>query len=290
MAFGRVIELTIGEGSVGTLISDLDIEFDLTRTNTKAYNAARFTIYNAKQQTRNEILSEGKNVVLKAGYADEGNLGIIFTGTITESISKKRGPDYVTTIMAMDIAANRQQLTYSTVSLSYTNNTLLSTILLDISGQIGIPIAGTENVTIVMNNGFTFAGTLTNLIKRIEKILKADGLIFFFDNNEMVIFRPGTQDNRFGSALITPTSGLIGEIQVMNDASQQNPTATDGDQSAPDEKKRIKFQCMINPKLRPNSVVILKSSALNGVFLIDKIRFFGGIKSSNFRCDIEASE
>lgn len=277
MAFSRKVELTIGTGLTGLLVSSLNIDFDVTRTNTKQYNDAKFKIYNAKEETQKRILTQGNNVVFKAGYADEGNIGIIYVGTVTNGNTKRTGPDYLTEILAMDITANREALLYSTITLSYKAGTLFNAVLTDISGQIGIPIAGIENVTNVLNNGFVFAGSFTNLIKRLQKILFVDGLQLYFDANEMVIFSIGKRDDKFGSAYITPKTGLIGEVQEVENKNEQ------------DLRKRIKFDYLINPKLRPNSVVILKSEKVNGVFIVDKLRFVGNNYGGDFRCQIEAS-
>ncbi len=277
MAFIRKVEMSVGVAGVGLLISDLNIDFDITRTNTKQYNAAKFKIYNAKLDTQQRILTQGSNVIFKAGYVDESNIGIIYSGTVIDGSTRRAGVNRVTELICADINANRQALLYATVNFSYKAKTPLSVVLSAIAGQIGIPVSGLENVNIVLNNGFVYSGNWTNLIRRLDKILSANNLYLYFDNNEMVIFTRGAKDDKFGSAYITPQTGLIGEVQEIENKNEQ------------DTKKRIKFDYYINPKLRPNSVAILKSTKLSGVFIIDKIRFVGNNYGGNFRSTIEAS-
>ena len=89
-------------------LSWLDVTFEVVRTYETTANTAIINIYNAKEETRNKILTKGSNVVLKAGYEDEGNIGGIFFGTIIESLTKKQGGVITTTVNAQDIFANKE--------------------------------------------------------------------------------------------------------------------------------------------------------------------------------------
>ncbi|MCK5237400.1 MAG: hypothetical protein KAR06_10475, partial [Deltaproteobacteria bacterium] len=87
MAFKREVRLVIAPPGTdeGIVISDLDMEFRVTRSNTVAENVAEFVIYGANESTRNDILVEGASVEFSAAYADAGgvaNNGVIFRGNV----------------------------------------------------------------------------------------------------------------------------------------------------------------------------------------------------------------
>ena len=82
MAWGRIVELSVGSEGEGLLISDLDIDFKVIKSLTFADNYAEFRIYNAKEETRTKILKKGNNLIFKAGYEDEA-VNTLFVGNIS---------------------------------------------------------------------------------------------------------------------------------------------------------------------------------------------------------------
>lgn len=276
MAWIRQINMTVGAGGIGTLISDLNVSFQIERSIELSSNTAQFTIYNAKLETRQKILSTGNNIIFAAGYDDEKNIATIFIGTITKSVSKKQGVDWITEIEAMDISANRSGLIYNTVNLSYIAKTPLFTVVNDVASLLSVPVFGLENLTQTLNNGFVYSGNVNNLIKRLNNILSTYQTKIYFDSSEMVIFKPGIPDSRFGIVKLTSNSGLIGDVADISDENEQ------------DGKKRIGFQCLLNPKIKPNSVIIVVSNSVQGSFIVEKVSFIGDNFGGDFICEVEA--
>ena len=101
MAWGRITTLTVGFQGSGFIVSDLDMDFEVNRSITLSENTAEFTIYNAKESTRKEVLKQGANVIFEAGYEDE-TVSTLFAGNITYSSSMKKGMDWVTEIKAVE--------------------------------------------------------------------------------------------------------------------------------------------------------------------------------------------
>ena len=278
MAFIREIELIVGQGDVGLEIAKLDIDFDISRSTTQANNTATFTVYNAKESTRTEILKKDSNIRFKAGYADEGNIGIIFFGTVDKVNSKKQGVDWITTIQAKDISSNQEGLANRSFNFSYKKGSNLSQVINDLAGILSIPVAGVENANIKLNNGFVFVGTLNNLIRKINKTLQVDETQLYFDSNEMVIFKQGGKSSKFGVTRITPSSGLIGTVEKVNNENED------------DTRARVNMTVLMNPKLRPNGLINVSSSGLNGSYILEKVRFYGNNYGGDFLVDLEAVE
>jgi hypothetical protein len=267
MAVGRAIELTVGQNNGLTLlISDLNISFDISRSYKLESNTATFTIYNAKKETRDNILKKDNNIVLKAGYDDEGT-GIIFSGIIFDVRSKKTATEWVTEIIANDFGANNRNLFKETINNAYKEGIPITMVINDIVGILGITVNGLENASqIIMNNAKVFSGLLKDVIKNIENILKVNGVGLYFDSNEMVIYNLGQKTSTFGVVSISPTSGLIGEIEEITDNSKD------------DKKRRYALTYLMNAKVKPNTLIQLKSANVNGLFIVEKI----DVKGDNF--------
>jgi hypothetical protein len=255
------------------------MNFDITRNYNIEDNIAHVTIYNAKFDTRKKILITGNNIIIKAGYEDEGGVGQIFSGIITESSSRKNGTEWVTEIIATDFANNSRNLLKEIISLSYNAGISIMTVINDIVGLLTVSISGIENAAgVILNNGFVFSGYVKDGVKKIEKILKANNIGMYFDNNEMVIYMMGTQDSRFGIVRITENSGLIGEIEDITDDSKD------------DLKKRLSFTSLMNWKIKPNALINLSTTKIGGLFIVEQVNFIGDNMGGDFFANVEVVE
>jgi len=279
MAFNRIIEATIGTiTGLNLKISDLNMSFEIERSNNVESNSANFTIYNAKKETRQQIEYAENNIIFKAGHVDEGNLGIIFTGIIIESSSRKENTEWITDIQATDFSSNTKNLLKETISLSYTKNIPLSVVINDIRGFLNIPLSGIENVTTTLGHNFVYVGDIRGVIKKLEDILSVVNLGLYFDNSEMVIYILGQQDSKFGVIKITPKNGLLGEVEEIKDNNKE------------DNKKRYSIPSLLNPKIKPNILIQLESSKVKGLFITEKVKFTGDNFGGDFVCNMEVVE
>lgn len=275
MAFRRKITCDIGN----IRISDLDMTFNIERNTNVQNNSATFSIYNASDETISNILQPKNNIVLRAGYEDENNLGIIFSGIITGVVSKKDGLSTVIEISATDLGNDLNNVLLSKISLSYKAGTQLSTVVNDVAGSINVPIAGIANIAgIELKNGFSFVGSVNWAIKKIRKIAITNNIGVYFDLGEFVIYKIGQQDSRFGIVRVTEKSGLIGEISDITDDKEKEP------------KNRIAFASLLNPKIRPNTVINVLTPKKNGAYIVEKVVFSGGTLGNDFLVNVECVE
>jgi len=283
MAFKRVIQMDVGQNNAtGLRISSLNVGFTIERSITRADNTAIFQVYNAKEETRKKILARGNNIIFKAGYEDEGNLGLIFSGIITDSDTKKDGVTWVTEIQSMDIGNDLNSILKQIATVSYSAGVQLSAVTLDIIGLLGTPVAGIANLTgITLNNGFVYSGSISGLIRKLRKIFRANNIGLYFDLGEFVIYRLGFADSVFGVVNITPKSGLIGEVSIANDETE------DDDEK---ERQRIAFVSLMNPKIKPNTVINIQSEKVNGAYIVEKATYAGDNFGGDFSINVECVE
>lgn len=280
MAFKRVITAIIGENAIktgiGVKVSNLNMSFEIERSVTLSNNSAAFRIYNASEQTRAAILKKGYDIILKTGYEDEQNESSIFFGTIFEAKTNKEGPDIITELRCLDFGASKDGT--NIIELSYSPGTTKRVVVEETALKLSLPVSGTENIKGTLNNGFTFAGKRANLLKRIQKLLRQEKLDVYFDSSEMIVYSPG-KPSKFGVVNISPESGLIGVVETLEEDGR-----TKG-------KKTVQFSCLLNPKIKPNTVINISNVKNNsGAYIVDKVIFAGDNFGGDFFCEVEATE
>lgn len=272
------MELSIGPDGTGLVVSDLDIEFNIDRSNTISENTAEFIIYNAKESTRKEILRKENNIIFDYGYDDESSMGTLFVGNINTSKSRQEGADWITTIISESSQSKDKPLTNNNISFSYAEDTLLSRPLQDIANRLGIAVFGLDNANINLANGFTFAGSTRGALKECQQRLKSHDVALYIDNNTLVIYNIDNRSSRFSPVFLDYDSGLLrlDDITEQDKQSAKNP-------------KRISFESLIIPKLQPNGLIIIQNTnKLEGTYLIEKLNFAGDNFGGENMCTGEA--
>jgi len=274
MALGRVSELSVGENGKGLLISALDMEFKIEKSTTLADNTGEYTIYNAKENTRKNVLKKGNNIIHSLGYEDEA-VANVFVGNIITSYSEKVRADWITKIKASTVQSKDAALEVVTVSLSYAPGTPVSRPMQAIASAAGLIVNGITNISsLKMPNGWTYAGTFKGALRYIKSILDTNDIGMYIDNNEVVIFNNGTA-SRFKVVLLSYTGGL----QSVRDITK-----------AEEKKKRIEFTSIIIPQIRINGIVsIVNTPDNNGSYIVDKLTMTGDNFGGEFKMVGEAT-
>lgn len=274
MAFGRIAELSVGENGTGLLISDLDIDFKIEKSRSLADNSAEFTIYNAKEATRRDVLKKGANVIFSLGYRDEAT-ATVFIGNIDKSFSQKQGPDWITQIKAFTIRSKDAPLETIPIGLSFNPGAALSQPLLAISQAAGLVLSGIENVTTIkLPNGWVHAGTFLGAIRYIKAILDNNNIGMFIDNSEIVLYRLG-EPSRYKTVVLSYTGGL----KTIRDITK-----------ADEKDKRIEFKSLIIPQCRVNGVVTaITGGTHDGTYIVDRLSMRGNNYGGAFEMIGEAT-
>ena len=279
MAFDRKVNLSVfSENNKLTVISDLELSFNIDRSTTFEENTAEFTIFNAQESTRKEILKEGNGIIFEAGYKDEGS-AIIYNGNITRSVSQNVGPDFVTTIQSALSQSQNKKTSNPNVIISVGPDVLLLQIIQQIGATLGLSIIGGENARIPVSNGYTHVGSARAALKYCRDILRANGADLYRDNTSIVIFNIDNRVSRFTPVFLDYDSGLLNAEDI-----------TDYDSQEKKQPKRIGFSSIIVPKLQPNIATTIRSDNVNGTYIVEKLNIFGDTFGGDFDMDGEAVE
>ena len=118
-----------------TIDSDtLDCAFTVPFDDNTEANEAEITLYNLSYNTTNQ-LTYGSSVTIEAGYGED--LGVIFSGTLSDKKIQDDDTDRVITIRAMDGAG----LAVCEVDVEYAEGNTAQAILYDLCTRLGFPIA-----------------------------------------------------------------------------------------------------------------------------------------------------
>lgn len=299
MAFDRVVEVVVAAPETlnfhetssaqreGILVSALDLEFKVERSNLFSENTATLKIYNADTETRNKLLREGANITIRAGYKDQWT-SLIFIGNIAAESRSYREDDgtIVTELKAASVRADDKPLETTPVSLSFAKGTDLKDVLTELALSQGVILHYATEAALPQANGFAYAGKLRGALELCQKILRSSGYGLFVDNGELVVYALDNRDSTFEAAYLTYETGLLSIEEITASVTDDKAVKVKGKKTTKPVKK-YKLQTLLNPSIAPNSVVRVKTDAVDARFIVQKVTFEGDNFGSKFDCEIE---
>lgn len=252
--FGRKATLIVSTGTAGLDLSEMRFKFSTENQDTEQPNKMYVRVYNLSAATAKRIsANEFTTISLQAGY-ENGNYGIIFTGTIKQAATgRERNVDSYVDIWAADgddwynfavinqpIKAGQtpQQTIDAIVGASSVNGTAPLKFASDASGLIegaGLGLAKT------LSRGKVLFGMSRDYAR---DWCKTNGFRWSIQNGEFTLvpntgYRPGE------AVVLSSTTGLIGV-----------PEATNGG---------VKVRALLNPLIRIGCLVQIQQSDISHI-------------------------
>ena len=274
MAFGRQIELAIGPaGGTGTLITDLRVEFEVTKTRAASPNKATVRIYNLSEATLQAVNQAGLHMILKAGYADEGGPSNIFFGDTVRATLQKEPPNRVLEIEAMDGYSKMAQQNFSA---SFAPGVSEMDVFNAIQTALGYPLAGPlPPFNGTFPRGYAFSGkakeALTQFLKRYE-------VSWSVQNEQLVLSIPGETSVKTG-LMLSLDSGLLRLPEKIEESAKKSGR----------RGNRYKLSTLLFPQLSPGAEVVVNAGDVqNVVMVLDSCEYVGDNYGGDFRIVSEA--
>lgn len=310
----------------GLDISDLDLDFEITRSIVWYENTARFSIYNPSEKTINAVLYDVNGIVFDAGYKD-GTYGTIFVGNIYKAWPEVDGDDIVLKVIATSTRGMHYQLVNVPIELSFPVGTALYDILKTIADYTAMPLMGAEeSKDISIDEPFIVSGAGANartaLLKAKEVALTLADADVYFDNG-CIVFLASTEreytinDEAAGQRIsyvdLSYSKGLLSCTPMRDESlSELNSKVTEnleyyytGDiklwkkqrENVKDTRKRVNFSAMMNPGIIPNAKVRINTE--NGrkgipvikdeIYIVHKAIYQGNNYGGAFQVNCEAA-
>jgi hypothetical protein len=245
MAWGRVMSVQFIPLSGATVtVTDHHMTATIERSITRTPNKLNLDMYNLGQTAIQVATQPKTQIIVNAGYADEGGALIAFSGTLSHATDTVDGMDRVLHVEALDGIRN---LNAKNMAASYAANTPASTILNDLLGRIGFPVVGgTPQLSGSYAGGWTYVGKVQNALKTV---LGRFGYSYCIQNEQLYIF----QDN-----LKPPAQQMVlgydsGLLSLKRNEEQIAQTARG--KMVPGAKAKYKFNSLFFPQLIPGTQV-----------------------------------
>lgn len=281
------------EGSVGISIAreisdPIHIKFDITKTILRDANMAEIILYNLSPDTEREIIQEGTQVVLTAGY--QNNQSIIFKGQVFQPLrGKENGTDYYLKLICIDGDAYLNLAFVSgTIQPNQTRQQIARQILRDSTVDLDSVV-----VDDLPNSNFVDGSIPTNErakvvfgdpSKYLSNISTMGNSTFYIDNNEGRFFNPISVTGSSDAHLINVETGMIGQPQQIDYG--------------------IEVTCLLNPNIRlgdfikiDNKTVILQQFSFgqipylldsDGIYRVIKIHYSGDSRGQDWYSELTA--
>ncbi|TLX12154.1 hypothetical protein [Rhizobium sp. MHM7A] len=263
--------LMINPGGINT--HDLRIEFSIDKDTSSSPNSAEITIFNLSESHRNSVGKEFDAITLEAGYIPpegDGNVGVIFKGAVRDVEHRREGPNILTIISCGD---GSKALRRATISKSFPKGTPVKDVVDELSKQLekeGVSRGEWKFPNDVESKTFKRPYAVCGSCSReLDTIGRGNGFYWNIQNETMEIV-PG--DGYIGGVvLITPETGMIG-----------TPAITDNG---------VRVTALLNPEIRPNRRVQLKSDTLemngdDGMYRVTSVSYSGNNMDGDFKVDI----
>lgn len=239
----------------------------------------------------------------------------IFWGYVFLAYTKKEGPDWVTKLsckiavgmkepsttkaVAAKKATKTQAAKAATVKvvsgavaavdqvfleINYAPKTTYKQILSDLCDQLALVLINGDlagNLQAV--NGFKDQGSLTGILARIRIVLEDHGISIFEEANDgLILYKLGakpTQKQQFEAVELSFETGLLGLEELESEII--TPTAVERSSwnlSQDDRQlilKKIRFSCLLNPEIKPNTGVLINTETLRETYLVDAAEYSG---------------
>jgi len=252
----------------------LDMSFNVFQSETSEPNTGECVLYNLSETNRNKISETGKIEVF-AGY--NGVYKLISIGDIVTVNNRKPDTDWQTQIQWGDGIRSYLDVNFRK---SYKEGVGVKDIFKDIFNQLGLAVDSiTDELDEITNGGLSISGKAKDLL---NKLTKDYGLTWSIQDDEVRVVKQGQPINT-EAIVISPETGLLEFPQVS--------------------EKGIDFVAQLNPDLRPNRLVDIRSAqttiirapltpttatTANGINIVQTVRFtgdnFGGQFSVKCNC------
>lgn len=259
----RLFDRTWSVSTEDVDISDLDMQFQITKSVKREPNTAILRVFNLAPATRSRLegprREDQSTVKIRAGYRDQGDPPpTLFVGEARRVYSEFDGEDIVTTIEARDGGI---QYTAARLSRNYAPGTAVSVVLRDLVTQMGIGEGNLNEfeVAYALRNGassFVDGYAVSGPIRRsLNAIVRGAGLRWSIQNGALQLQRRRTA-LQTSSVVISPDSGMLG-----------SPTR--------EKKGAVTVSTLIQPGLDPGRKFVVESRLVTGTYEVQRVEYAG---------------
>lgn len=250
-------------------ITDLRLQFKVTKHLGKAPNTGAITIVNLNAESRAAFQRKDCAVLLEAGYPT--TIAKIFLGDVRVANSRHEGTQWMTTLEAGD---GERAYLHPRANESFKGGTSAATVVEKLGRVMGLDVGNLQAQASELAghqyvNGRQIRGRAS---RELDRILRSHRLEWSIQDGALQVLRPG-QALQYVVDL-GPDTGLVGTPDV----------------GTPEKKKKrptIKWRSKLIPEIKPGGIVNLRSSVHTGRVRVTEITHLGDTSSGDWYTDGE---
>lgn len=202
-----------------TITDPIRCTFSMKKTMLRNSSSGSITLWNLTPELEAQIISDGVELVLEAGY--EGSTSIIFAGTIVQPIrGKENGTDYFLKLICLDgdsyynLAFSKGTIESNQTKRELAKQTLRASNYKDLSTSVSvtdledIPDISTVDMSSPRSERPKVVFGRTSKI--IDELARMGNSMSYMDNGELKFFTVDTEVDRSNAWEINSSTGMIG--------------------------------------------------------------------------------
>lgn len=285
----------------GIVITEHQIEFTCTKTDSPSTNPFIITITNPSDEVDEYLAKNGGNevaIIFACNYESrDEDLVNLFQGSVSKVETSFIGTDRKIKLTCGD---GYTAIKEARSSRSFAAGTPQANIFNALLDDLGLPKGNVITPTGDSETGFSFVGkTIEGLIKYSRdlgyRFSVQDNTVSFsplrYPESQIVnaeLFK--SENNITGSNSLVdgnisaglPATGVVGTPSALND------TTGDLQNTKTDQKQGIKFTSLLRPRVKPDDIIYVESAKYLGAYRVTKIEHRGSYRGNVWYSDIEA--
>lgn len=229
----------------------------------------KIVVYNMSPATEEVLHNEDVYISIRAGYASDKELPVLFSGQVKASYTEKKGTDRLTHIICGNAHVSKKN---TRVSVSYPPSTAKTDVIKDLALKFnGISqgyLALEDLEGSLYNSGRSFNGNLSDIL---DTVCKENSLKWFVDENKifvvpLVFINPSSSDFK---TLIKRAY----EISSTSLLSIRPERSTENNYSfSPDAKGGLNIDMLLDGRVKIGEYIKIKDGEFQGTYKVADIK------------------
>lgn len=288
----------IGSSSDGR---PLHISFSLEKSDAQSSNTGKITISNLNKEHRAVLSKENCYIQLYAGYGSD--LGLIFSGTVSETEEELNDADRNTTVEVIDGFANNELPGWLSLNGAVTCSDALSGVVekMEFESAIITDAAKEKLESAKYDNGYCYVGKLR---AALQNILRKAGCTYSVQNGVLQVYvsgetvTPKAHNLSAETGLISvPKKISISESSSSSGSSSSSSSGSSNSNSSSSSSSTTKkgipgyeLNYFLNPAIGVNDLVSVSSKEISGYYRVKKLTIDGDNYEGDWKCTAQVVE
>lgn len=248
----------------------LRFQFKAEKSLKKEPNTLDLSITNLSTSTRAGMRTKNAPVILMAGYRDR--VEQLFSGDARSIDHVKNGADWVTRVKCGD---GEKQYRYARAAESFAPGTAVADVARQLARRLGVDDSGAADALAplsgrVFQHGYAAWGRASD---ELDKVLDAHGLTWSIQDGRLQVLADGAAA-KGRAVVLSSDTGLVGSPEHGTPQKKGKPAI-------------LKARSLLQPSIKPGSVVELRAKNINGQFRCVKVTHTGDTHGNEWFSDLE---